>query len=51
MYINASTVGAAGFYNIGNPPQPAHPGYKISTAPPPVSTASRTWGELKKLYR
>ena len=51
MYINATTVGAAGFYNIGNPPLPAHPGYKISTNPPPVHTASRTWGELKKLYR
>lgn len=51
MYINASTVGPAGFYNIGNPPVPAHPGYNISLAPPPVHTASKSWGELKKLYR
>ena len=51
MYINATTVGPAGFYNVGNPPFPAHPGYMISLAPPPVHTASRTWSELKKLYR
>lgn len=51
MYINASTVGPAGFYNIGNPPVPANPGYEIALAPPPVRTASKSWGELKKLYR
>lgn len=53
MYINATTVGAAGFYNItsGGQPVPAHPGYRIATNPPPVPTASRSWGELKKLYR
>jgi hypothetical protein len=51
MFINASTVGPAGFYNIGNPPQPANPGYMLAVNPPPVGTTSKTWGTLKKLYR
>lgn len=51
MYINSSTVGPAGFYTIGNPPLPANPGYFIAVNPPPVSTTSKTWGTLKKLYR
>ena len=50
MYINSSTVGPPGFYNIGNPPVPANPGYFIAVNPPPVSTHSSTWGRLKNLY-
>ena len=50
MYINSSTVGPAGFYNIGNPPVPANPGYFMAVNPPPVSTHSNTWGGLKRLY-
>lgn len=50
MYINSSTVGPPGFYNVGNPPQPANPGYFIAVNPPPVSTHSDTWGRLKRLY-
>ena len=51
MYINSSTVGPAGFYNIGNPnPLPANPGYFVAVNPPPVSTHSDTWGRLKRLY-
>lgn len=50
MWINATTVGAPGFYNIGNPPLPAHPGYSLSLVDPPVPAKSTTWGRLKKLY-
>ena len=50
MYINSSTVGPAGFYNIGNPIQPANPGYFIAVNLPPVGTQSKTWGRLKQLY-
>lgn len=53
MYIAASTVGGGvpGFYNIGNPPLPANPGYALAVNPPPVSTKPTTWGRLKNLYR
>lgn len=53
MYIAASDVnaGTPGFYNIGNPPQPANVGYKLSLVDPPVPAKSSTWGQLKKLYR
>jgi hypothetical protein len=52
MFISATDVGggAAGFYNIGNPPVPANPIYQIGLAPPPVGTHSKTWTEIKKLY-
>jgi hypothetical protein len=49
MFINALTVGPAGFYNINA--GPANPGYQVSVAPPPVGTRSSTWGQLKRLYR
>lgn len=51
MYITASTVGggSAGFYTIAT--GPANPAYQIGVIPPPVGTVSRSWGELKKLYR
>jgi len=51
MFINASTVGPAGFYNISNPPIPANPGNQIAVNSPPVGTVPSTWGRLKKLYR
>ena len=51
MYINATTVGAPGFYNIGNPPLPANPGYSLSLVDPPVPAKTSTWGRLKQLYR
>ena len=50
MYINSSTVGPAGFYTIGNPPLAANPGYFLAVNPPPVSTHSKTWSGLKRLY-
>jgi hypothetical protein len=50
MYINSSTVGPAGFYNIGNPPLNANPGYRINVLQP-VPTAPTTWGKVKSLYR
>jgi hypothetical protein len=45
MYISSSTVGPAGFYNIGNPPANANPGYRInvSTAVPVDRTS---WGHV-----
>lgn len=51
MYISASTVGGgvAGFYNIGT--SPANPANQIGVSPPPVSTVSKSWSQLKKLYR
>lgn len=50
MYISSSTVGPAGYYNIGNPPLNANPGYRINvSAPVPVSRKS--WGSVKNLYR
>ena len=50
MYIASATIGGGvpGFYNLGNP---ANPGHQIGIAQPPVPTQSRTWGEIKKLYR
>lgn len=50
MYINASTVGPAGFYNIGNPPQNANPAYRFNVMQP-VPVQSTTWGAVKALYR
>lgn len=49
MYINSSTVGPAGFYNIGA--NVANPGYQVDVAPPPVGVHPTTWGMIKKLYR
>ncbi len=53
MYINASTVGPPGFYNIGTAPNftPAHPGYRIGVTMAPVATETKTWGSIKALYR
>jgi hypothetical protein len=49
MYINSSTVGPAGFYNVGNPPQNANPGYRINLSAP-VAASKATWGSVKALY-
>jgi hypothetical protein len=51
MYINSSTIGGGvpGFYTSAS--GPANPGYLIAVNPPPVSTQSKTWSSLKKLYR
>ena len=52
MYINATTVGPAGFYNIGTAPNytPANPGYRVNLNQP-VPADNRTWGSVKALYR
>jgi hypothetical protein len=49
MFIFASTVGPPAYYRIGTTPN--NPGYRLSVAAPPVGTESRTWGQLKQLYR
>jgi hypothetical protein len=49
MYINATTVGAAGFYNIGNPALNANPGYRVNVAQP-VPAGTRSWGAIKAMY-
>lgn len=48
MYIDASTIGAAGWYTIG---VPANPGYRLSVTTPPVPTEKSSWGRVKGLYR
>ena len=50
MYINSGTIGPAGFYNIGNPPLNANPGYRINVNTP-VPTKAGTWGSIKADYR
>ena len=54
MFISSATVGGGvpGFYNLGAGGVPAgDPGHFIAVNPPPVGTASKSWGTLKKLYR
>jgi hypothetical protein len=50
MYISSSTVGPAGYYNIGNPPLNANPGYRINVSAP-VPVGLKSWGSVKNLYR
>lgn len=50
MYINSSTVGPAGYYNIGNPPANANPGYRI-TLPEPSTLALLGLGSLALIRR
>lgn len=50
MYINSSTVGPAGYYNIGNPILNANPGYRLNVTAP-VPTQAKTWGSVKADYR
>jgi hypothetical protein len=49
MYIDAATVGAAGWYTVaaGN----ANPGYMLSVVTAPVPTGKSSWGAVKNLYR
>ena len=51
MHIFASTIGGGipGYFVVlnGN----ANPGHQIGLAQPPVGTTSRTWAQLKRLYR
>jgi hypothetical protein len=49
MYIQSATIagGVPGFYNLG---VTTDVGNFIGVNPPPVSTHSKTWGTLKKLY-
>jgi len=51
MYIFASTFGGgiAGYYVVAS--GPANPGYQVGLAQATVGTSTRTWGQLKKLYR
>lgn len=51
MYISSATIGGGvpGFYTFTA--GPADPGHFIAVNPPPVGTASKSWGTLKKLYR
>jgi len=49
MFVSSSTVGPPGFYNIGNPPQNANPGYRINVNQATPATP-RTWGKMKALY-
>lgn len=53
MFIQSATVngGVPGFYNIGNPPQPANPGYQLGLEQVPTSTLATTWGRVKALTR
>lgn len=51
MFINASTVGPAGFYTIGNPPLPANPGYQVGIDVNTVGVHESTWGHIRRLYR
>lgn len=49
MYIDALTVGAAGWYTVGT--TPANPGYRVSVVTAPVPTEKSSWGRVKGLYR
>jgi len=49
MYISATTVGPAGWYNITG--YNANPGYAVTVVSSPVPTTKGTWGRLKDLYR
>ena len=50
MFINSLTVGPPGYYNVGNPPVNANPGYRINVNVP-VPTDVKTWGSMKADYR
>ena len=49
MYIDASTIGPAGWYTFGAPP--ANPAYQVSVVTAPVPTGKSSWGAVKNLYR
>jgi hypothetical protein len=47
MYINATTVGPAGFYTVAGAP---NPGYRINVSQP-VPTTPTSWGAIKAIYK
>ena len=49
MYL-FTNVNAEGFYNIGNPPINANPGYRINVSQPVPATA-KSWGAIKAFYK
>lgn len=49
MYVDASTVGPAGWYNIQG--FNANPGYQVSVVSGPVPAEKSSWGRVKSLYR
>jgi len=46
MYINASTVGPAGYYTVTNVPNPA---YRINVSQA-VPVTPKSWGAIKAIY-
>ena len=51
MYINSATIGTGFFCLVAGCTTPSNPGHTLAVNPPPVGTASKSWGTLKKLYR
>jgi len=53
MYINALTVGPAGFYTItsGGNTLPANPVNQVVINDTPVPVTKGTWGRIKQMYR
>ena len=49
MFINASTIGPAGFYTLTGIPS-ADPGYRLAVLES-VPTNTKTWGSVKGMYR
>ena len=47
VYINATTVGPAGFYNVTNAP---NFGYRVNVSQPVPATPS-SWGAIKAIYK
>lgn len=50
MYINSSTIGPAGFYNIIAPPANSNAGYRVNVLQV-VPTKPTTWGNVKSLFK
>jgi hypothetical protein len=49
MFIQSSTVGVAGYYTIGNPPNNANPAYRINVGAP-VGVETKSWGAVKAVF-
>lgn len=49
FYVDASTVGAAGWYTLQG--VNANPGYQLSVVSGPVPAEKSSWGRVKNLYR
>ena len=50
MYINATTVGPAGFYNLGTDRSTRIPAI-ASTLSQPVPATPKSWGSIKAIYK